>query len=90
VEDAVNPRWQDALKVWHAYVPERVGTTGSIDIIHNESEISSPCEVFRHGDGILLRIYSRDGSVAWDLDALEFSTALSSAIVIAEENDSPP
>ena len=86
----VDPGPHEPIRVVHAYVPGRVGTTGAIEIIHDAGSISFPCEVFRHGDGINLRIYGQDGSVEWDMDASEFLDALATARNIAEESDSLP
>ena len=90
VGDELDAGLHDPIRVARAYVPGRVGTTGSIEIAHNARSFSTPCEVFRHGDGFNLRIYGREGSVEWDFDASEFLKALESARRIAEESDSPP
>lgn len=90
VEEELDPGPHDPIRVSRGYVPGRVGTTGLIEIVHNDRSFSAPCEVFRHGDGINLRIYGREGSVEWDFDASEFLNALESARRIAEESDSPP
>lgn len=90
VEEEPMPGPHEPFRVTRAYIPGRVGTTGAIEIVHDARSFSTPCEVFRHGDGINLRIYGREGSVEWDLDASEFLNALATAKHVAEESDSPP
>jgi hypothetical protein len=82
---------RETIRIVRAYVPGRVGTTGQIVLFEDDGQgISIPCEVFRDGDGITLRIYSQKGSADWEFNVAEFADALESARRIAEESDSPP